>query len=159
MGEFSDSYIGQLRQLLGNKKIIVPGVRALVKDQEGRILLIKRKDTKRWGMPSGSIELDESVFDCVVREVKEETGIDVQAATPIALYTHPRYSFSYPNGDQVKGFIVVFIITEWSGEIIKISDETLDVQFFLPTELPDTHETYLETIEDSKHYNGNLILK
>ena len=49
-------------------------------DGEGRILLIRRKDTGEWGFPAGAVELGESVLDCCKREVREETGLDVMAA-------------------------------------------------------------------------------
>jgi 8-oxo-dGTP pyrophosphatase MutT (NUDIX family) len=159
MKTFADSYLGQLRGLVGQRELIFPGMRALIKDDAGRILLVHRADTKRWGLPAGSIELDESIYECLVREVKEETGLDVLSAIPYALYTHPRYAFTYPNGDKIKNFILSFMVTGWSGTLLRSTDETLDARFFFPDHLPDTHEAYLETIEDSRRYSGTLILK
>jgi 8-oxo-dGTP diphosphatase len=54
---------------------------AIVDDQE-RFLVIRRADNGRWEPPGGVLELEESITDGLIREVREETGVDVQ---PIAL--------------------------------------------------------------------------
>ena len=93
MRSYQDSYLGQLRKIVGKSKLIAIGARAIVRDQQGGILFVRRKDNDYWAMPAGSIELNESILDCLKREVKEETGLDVIAATPIAIHSelrHPR---------------------------------------------------------------------
>jgi len=72
---WEESYIGKLRNFVGHQKLIVPSIRAIIEDTNGNILFIERKGEGRWSMPAGSIELDESIFECLVREVKEETGL------------------------------------------------------------------------------------
>ncbi len=156
---FEESYMGQLRKLVGSKRIIVPGVRAVIRDSEGRVLLIHRTDSGRWGMPAGAVEVGDSALDALKREVMEETGLNVLSATPFALYSHSRYSFAYPNGDKVQMFALVFRVDEWDGELIRKTDETLDAQFFHTDGLPDLHEVYAETLEDLKKYDGNFIVK
>src|SRR5581483_5594364 len=90
---FEESYQGQLRKLVGSRTLISPGARAIIRDEQGYILLIRRSDNSTWGMPAGSLELHESILDCLKREVWEETGLQVLQATPIALYTEPRFAF------------------------------------------------------------------
>jgi 8-oxo-dGTP pyrophosphatase MutT (NUDIX family) len=53
MTRFEDSYLGQLRQLVGNRKLITPAVRAVIHNQQSHVLLIQRKDNQRWGLPAG----------------------------------------------------------------------------------------------------------
>ena len=156
---FEESYMGQLRKLVGDKRIIVPGVRAVIRDGEGRVLLIHRTDTGRWGMPAGAVEIGDSALDSLKREVKEETGLSVLAATPFALYSQSRYSFEYPNGDRVQMFALAFRVDRWEGELIRKTDETIGAEFFYTDDLPDLHEVYAETLEDLGHYNGSFILK
>lgn len=156
---FKESYIGRLRKLVGNEKLIVAGVRAVIQDKDKKILLIHRKDTGRWGMPAGSVELGESVMDALKREVKEETGLNVESATPFAVYSDPKYSVTYPNGDQTQIFTIVFLVDKWNGELIQENDESLGSGFFSLDDLPDTHEVYIETINDLNNYNGRFIVK
>jgi ADP-ribose pyrophosphatase YjhB (NUDIX family) len=156
---FADSYVGKLRKKIGNDKIIVAGARAIIRNQKGEVLLIRRKDTGRWGMPAGSLELGDSVTDAVKREVLEETGLRVISCRPIAIYSDPKYSVTYPNGDQVQIFAMVFIVDEWDGELVRETDETSDIGFFPLDKLPDTHDIYIETLEDLKRFDGQFIVK
>jgi 8-oxo-dGTP pyrophosphatase MutT (NUDIX family) len=57
---------------------VVPSVVAIVRDDEGRVLLIHKTDNDLWALPGGGHEIGESIADTVVREVKEETGYDVE---------------------------------------------------------------------------------
>jgi mutator protein MutT len=60
--------------------VSVTGV--VVRPEDGKVLVIKRADDGRWVPPGGVLELDETPEQCVVREVREETGIE---AKPIRL--------------------------------------------------------------------------
>lgn len=90
--DYHQSYLGQLRQLIGQRKIFAVTARGIVQNEAGDILLVRRSDNGQWVMPAGSMELEESILDCVKREVFEETGLTVLDATPIAIYSEPRFS-------------------------------------------------------------------
>jgi ADP-ribose pyrophosphatase YjhB (NUDIX family) len=156
---FEDSYTGQIRKLVGHRKLITPGVRAIIQDDEGNILFVRRKDTNTWGMPAGHVELNESVFDALKREVKEETGLDVVSATAIAIYSEPRFSFTNKFGDEFQLFALVFRVDEWEGSLIPDSEETSEAKFFPLNGLPELPSLYVETLEDLRDYDGNFIVK
>ncbi len=67
MPDFEQSYIHQLlqiRQRTGTSyQFLLPCVRAVIHDEEGRILFVRRSDDQRWVMPSGSMELNETVYE------------------------------------------------------------------------------------------------
>ena len=94
----------------------------------------------------------------MVREVNEETGLDVISASPMALYS--RISIVSAYGDPYHLFLVQFVVNDWSGDLVTETDETVDARFFrldkLPEEMPDF---YRETLEDLRTYDGCLILK
>jgi 8-oxo-dGTP pyrophosphatase MutT (NUDIX family) len=159
MPEHEDSYVGQLRKLVGKRKLIVPATRAIIQNQQGDVLLILRRDNGQWGLPAGTIELGESVLDCLKREVKEETGLDVISATPIAVYSEPRFTFANVFGQEYQLFAVVFRVDEWSGSLVKHTDETVDARFFALKNLPEMPYFYGETLADFQAYAGQLILK
>jgi ADP-ribose pyrophosphatase YjhB (NUDIX family) len=145
------SYIAGLRALIGHQKIIMPGVRAVIRDAEGRVLLGRRGDFGTWGLPAGAVELDEAVADALAREVLEETGLRVRRATPFGLYSDPSYSTTYPNGDQVQPFTLAFLVEEWDGEPVADGDETLQVAFFPLDALPpdeQVHAPHRKTLGD-----------
>lgn len=156
----ADGYLGQLRQFVGNRLVMVPGVRAMLFDGESRVLLQLRGDLGIWGLPAGAVELDESVFDGLVREVKEETGLTVISARPIGIYTDPKYNFTYPNGDQIKIFELAFFVDKWQGQLHIDGGETLDLQFFPLDRLPDDlYPDHRESIEDYQAFDGEFIVK
>ncbi len=158
---YHESYLGKLRQLIGKQKVFAIGVRAIVQNQEGHVLLVQRSDNGRWVMPGRSIELEESLNECIKREVFEESGLIVESAQAIAIYSAPRYSFVTAYGDPYQMFSTVFIIEKWSGELQKQTDETVDAGFFPLDNLPETSNVYLETLSDLKSFreNGQFIVK
>ncbi|WP_409276185.1 NUDIX domain-containing protein [Neobacillus sp. SCS-31] len=161
---WEDSYVGQIRKLVGHKRLIHPSVRAIIQDEKGRVLFINRRGHSRWGMPAGSMELDESIFETLKREVKEETGIDVINAKLIAIYSGPDKSIVNEFGDEYQMFEFLFLVDEWKGTILKETDESNNAEFFSLDKIPqgsnqfwDKH--HKEVIEDLRNFKGQLILK
>ncbi|MEE6452643.1 NUDIX domain-containing protein [Gottfriedia acidiceleris] len=86
----------------------------------------------------GSIELDESIFECLVREVKEETGLDVISAKVIAIYSNPKYGQKNKFRDAYQLFEFLFLVETWKGSLIKCTEETIDAKFFILDEIPQS---------------------
>ncbi|GAB3745518.1 hypothetical protein GCM10028864_14760 [Microlunatus parietis] len=57
---YEESYVGSLRQLVGDRRLITPGPRAVITDNHDRLLFIRRSDNGAWAMPAGGMELGES---------------------------------------------------------------------------------------------------
>ncbi|PYO58145.1 MAG: hypothetical protein DMD83_05575, partial [Candidatus Rokuibacteriota bacterium] len=60
-------YIKNLRAMIGHTKIIVPGVRALLFNSQGELLLERQALFGSWALPHGCIDVGESVFDALKR--------------------------------------------------------------------------------------------
>ena len=71
---------------------VVPSTTAVVTDDQDRIVLIRRRDNDLWALPGGGMDLGESIVGCAVREVKEETGLDVEVTGLIGVYTNPHHA-------------------------------------------------------------------
>ena len=109
-------------------------------------------------MPSGALELEESLFDAMQREVREESGLDVMAAHPMAIYTYLSNVTAY--GDPFAQISIQFLVTEWTGELVTETEETTDAQFFAIDALPDNLAShYGQVLEDWQRYDGTLILR
>jgi len=159
---YEESYLGKLRKTVGREKLLINAARAVVFDEANQLLLIRRRDNGHWAMPSGAMELDESVYDCLVREVHEESGLQVHKATLFAINSNPsKTSIVTAYGDPYQLIVFVFRVDEWSGELITETDETIDARFLPLDELSDVPSYYLDTLEDLKAYEsrGQLILK
>ncbi|MBM7662149.1 8-oxo-dGTP pyrophosphatase MutT (NUDIX family) [Bacillus mesophilus] len=164
--KWEDSYIGKLRGVAGSQKLIVPSVRAIIENESGKVLFVKRFEKEKWGMPAGSIELGESIYECLCREVKEETGLDVITANVIACYTHPKYGTKNEFNDEYQLFELLFWVNKWEGTVKQNTNETISASFFSKSHLPNgTNEFWTsfhkEVLDDLALYktNGQLILK
>ena len=114
------------------------GVGVVVVDERGRILLEKRSDNGMWGLPGGGIEPGESVYETALREVKEETGLDIQVTGLVGVYSEPWEGriVTYPDNGDVRHLVDIMLIAEMiSGEMV-ISSESLDFRFFNPDSFP-----------------------
>lgn len=157
-----ESYIMGLRKLVGCRRLIVPGVRALILDDQQRILLQRRGDLEQdlWTLPSGSVELNDSAFGALKREVREETGLEILSAHPFAIYSGPQYNFTYPNGHKTQAFALSFLVERYQGELMIDGRETVGLAFVDPEDLPENlYEPHRENIADYLNYDGQFILK
>jgi 8-oxo-dGTP pyrophosphatase MutT (NUDIX family) len=137
MKSFSDSYVGKLRQIVGNRLLLVPSARAVIENSQGRILLQERRDMKIWGLPGGSADEGESIEECLRREVREETGLRVEAFEVYGYSSDPEVeTLVYPNGHQIHSHTVLFHVTAWSGELDTSNEESLRLEYFSPDALP-----------------------
>ena len=156
---WEQSYEGQLRKLVGSRAIMIPAAAAWLKDEQGRILLVRRKDNDEWGWPGGAMDLGETILECVTREVREETGLAILSPTPMAVYSGSgvRSVNRFGNGCQLLMF--VFLAQRWSGALLTQTDETVDACFFDMDDLPDLPARYQERLEDLKNFDGGFIIK
>jgi ADP-ribose pyrophosphatase YjhB (NUDIX family) len=113
---------------------LVPSVTAIVNDEDGRLLMVHRTDNDLWSIPGGAMDVGESITDAVVREVKEETGLDVEVIGMVGIYTNPNHVMAYDDGEVRQQFSVCFT-TRWLGGQLRTSTETSEVRFVDRTEL------------------------
>ena len=153
-------YIGNLRRMVGNSKLLVPGVRALIFDEGGRVLLEKQAAFGSWALPHGCVDLGESALGAVRREVEEETGIAILEADLFGIYTDPKYSVTYPNGDQVQTFTIAFLVRRWEGTLTPDGDEVEELGFFPLDALPrPIYPIHQETIDDYQSFDGQVVVR
>jgi ADP-ribose pyrophosphatase YjhB (NUDIX family) len=115
-----------------------PSVSAVIFDGRGRLLLQQRSDGGQWGLPGGSVEIGESVHDAVIREVREETGLEVTVLRLVGVYSEPALQVvRYPDGNVWHYVNVCFECAARSGELTTC-DETLALRYVSPARLPST---------------------
>ncbi len=113
---------------------LVPAASTVVVDNEGRLLMAKRTDNELWTIPGGGMKPGETIAEAAVREVKEETGIDVEVVALIGIYTNPQHVVEYSDGEVRQQFSVCFACRPISGTPAT-SDETSEVGYFTPDEI------------------------
>ncbi|WP_066151881.1 NUDIX domain-containing protein [Halalkalibacter krulwichiae] len=125
------------------------GVAVVILNEKKQVLLQKRSDVGLWGIPSGHIEIGETVSEAAIREVKEETNLDIRIKKLIGVYSDPDSQvFAYPNGKVVHFITTCFLAEIMGGELRCNSSESLEIKFFkqqnLPRDLLKMHPRWLK---------------
>jgi len=100
-----------------------------VVNDQGEILLVERADNGNWTIPGGAMEFGESLTQTAIREVKEETGYDIEVTGLVGIYTNPNRRIEYAsNGEVRQEFSVVYSGRPISGEPT-LNDEATQVEW------------------------------
>ena len=98
-------------------------VAAAVVDQAGRLLAVRRRDNGHWEPPGGVLELDETIPAGLVREVREETGLEVEPETLTGVYKNMR-----------RGIIALVFRCRILGGEPRASNEAAEIAWLTPNE-------------------------
>ncbi|MBI3948125.1 MAG: NUDIX domain-containing protein [Armatimonadetes bacterium] len=129
-------YLKVLRARVGTDLVLMPGVAAVIRDGEGRVLLGRRSDDGSWGLPAGSVDPGEPPARTVVREVWEETGLHVVPERILGVFGGEDFRFTYPNGDQLESVVVLFECRVVGGDLHPRDGEMVGLRYFPADELP-----------------------
>lgn len=118
--------------------LLQDGAAAIIVNDKGQILLQSRADRDKWGLPGGCQELGERFQDTVIREIKEETNLDVneEDLELIDIVSGSSRRNDYPNGDVVINNTALYCVKNYSGEL-KWDSESKNMKFFDLDNLPE----------------------
>lgn len=110
--------------------------------QNGRVLLTQREDFEVWCLPGGGVDPGESLAQAAIREVREETGLDVELERFVGMYSRPLW--------MGKGYhVAVFVARPVGGELRPQPGEVIDLGYFDVGELPYLLWGQRQRIEDA----------
>lgn len=125
------------------------GVFAVILNKKKEVLLCHRRDCDLWNLPGGGLEKKESPWDGVVREVKEETGLEIEIKKLIGVY----------HKDEKKEIVFSFQCAVSGGKSV-LSDEADQIMFFPYARLPkNISQKHKDRIEDALNNSKDVILK
>ena len=124
------------------------GANAIVLNEAGQVLLIRRADNGRWCLPGGHVDYGETVAQCVVRETYEETGVEVEVERLSGVYSRP---YEAQEGlTRPSHYVILAFLCRPAGGEMRLSRESTDVRYFALDELPETlWSWHRERIEDA----------
>lgn len=145
------NYIKWIRSKVGHEKIILVHAGGCIFNEQGEVLLQRRGDCNMWGFPGGALELGETPEMAAVREVKEETGLDVKVGRLIGVYTDT--DAVCLNGDKYQSVCIAYELSVVGGELFCDQDETLELAYFPLDKTPKLfcrqHEEMMEDIKSA----------
>jgi 8-oxo-dGTP diphosphatase len=114
------------------------GVFAIIFDDENRILFCHRRDYDLWNLPGGRLENGEAPWKGVIREVKEETGFDVEVVKMSGVYSKP----------ETNDIVLQFVCRITGGEMT-LNDEADKIKYFAFADIPsNTVKKHVPRIKD-----------
>ncbi|MFJ8635629.1 NUDIX hydrolase [Streptomyces sp. NPDC093568] len=140
-------FIRTIRASAGHQLLWLPGVSAVVFDDEGRVLLGKRADNHQWTVISGIPDPGEQPAVCAVREVYEETGVECVPERVVLIKAGREVT--YPNGDQCQFMDITFRCRAVGGEARVNDDESVEVGWFAVDALPTMKERQIFRIKQA----------
>jgi len=111
------------------------GADAAIVDEEGRLLLVERADDHCWGLISGWVEPNEHPADTVVREAREEVGLEIAVGDLVGVFARPASSASGPHSVVS----VVYRATVVGGEVTTQPHEVLSTRWWFVDDVPVWH--------------------
>lgn len=135
--------------------LIQDGASAIILNNKKQILLQKRMDNDKWGLPGGCQEIGERFEETIIREIKEETNLDVKEEDLklITIVSGNSRRRQYPNGDIVYNNSVLYLVDKYSGNL-KWDEESKMLKFFDVDNLPlsqhdeDLVNAYIQSIKN-----------
>ncbi|MEV0382509.1 NUDIX domain-containing protein [Nonomuraea sp. NPDC050643] len=131
-------FLARLREKIGSDLIMLPSVTGFVFDDAGRLLLARHDDVKLWAAPGGGVDPGERPEECVVRELREEIGVDIDVRGLIGVFGGPEFHTVYPNGHEVAYVIAAYgcVLAPGSGEPEPDGVEINEVHWVSEEQLP-----------------------
>jgi len=116
---------------------ILPAVAAAIFNEQGEVLLQKRKDVNQWCIISGHVEFGETIEEAILREIEEETNTKASITRFIGVYSSPA-SQTYIYTDRTVQYVTSYFEARLKGTISDnfSNNETSELKFFSTEQLP-----------------------
>lgn len=145
---------------MGRQGQLRAGCSAIIFDaNREKVLLTRRTDNGRWCLPGGAMEAGESAAEACIREVREETGLNVRVTRLIGVYSNPDQLIVYNDGNKIFMVVMSFEAEIVSGEL-GLSNETTEAGYFSLSEMEHMpmHGQHKSRVEDAL-LGGDAVIK
>lgn len=129
-----------------------------VENDKEEILIVKERRSGQWVFPGGQVEVGENLMDGLIREVKEESGIDVEVSHLTGIYSNTG-TYEGHSGVKIVPTKVMFdFVCKPIGGELATSDETSDSRWVRKEKVLDmvTAPALRTRFQSYLDYNGNI---
>ncbi|MBN8193030.1 NUDIX hydrolase [Bacillus sp. NTK074B] len=141
-------YIEEIRELVGNRPLILVGAVVIIVNERNEVLLQERRfPSGTWGLPGGLMELRESTEETARREVEEETGLLLGELHLLNVYSGADQFIKAANGDEFYVVTTAYFTREFHGEMRRDLSESIQLSFYpfsgIPQSMVSSHRHIL----------------
>ena len=126
-------FLTAIREAAGPVMVLMPSITAVVRDERGHVLVMRRADTGRWSLPSGICEPGEPPALTTVRELREEAGLTVEPTRLLTVFSTPPIEYANGVATYVGSLFECRVVT---GTLEAVDGEALDLRWMPLDELP-----------------------
>jgi ADP-ribose pyrophosphatase YjhB (NUDIX family) len=138
------SYCENMREMIGNTPLIIVRPSVAIINHYGEILL-SRYSGATWGIPGGILQLNESVEECITRNVLDEIGLKIKALKLFGVYSGKELINGVEEtGDEYQTVAIGYLCTKYEGEITPESNQGIEAQFFGLNKLPEEIDPFIK---------------
>lgn len=98
-------YVRAVRAHVAHERIFYPWSGLAMRDEEGRLFLVRLRSGRQWHCPGGGMEIGETAAATAARELLEETGLVAEPGQLIGCFS--RLQRTFPNGDQIQAVAIL----------------------------------------------------
>lgn len=125
------SHLARLRGVIGHELVPLPSVSVIVVDDHARLLLVRHTSNRDgWAVPGGAVDIGESPAQAAVREIREETGLQISQLRLLDVLGGSDYEVTYPNGDWVAYVTAVYQAGIADGIPVPDQEEISELDWF-----------------------------
>ncbi|SMQ77966.1 ADP-ribose pyrophosphatase YjhB, NUDIX family [Bacillus sp. OV166] len=137
-------YCEDIREMIGNFPLIMVRPSVAILNKKGEILL-SRYSGADWGIPGGILQLNESVEECIKKNVKEDLGVKLHSLQLFGVYSGKELiNRVEESGDEYHTVAIGYLCTEYEGEITPDSNQAIEAQFFKLNQLPEEIDPFIK---------------
>jgi ADP-ribose pyrophosphatase YjhB (NUDIX family) len=137
-------YCEDMREMIGNSPLIIVRPSVAIINHYGEILL-SRYSGATWGVPGGILQLNESVEECLTRNVLEDVGLKIKELKLFGVYSGKELiNRVEESGDEYQTVAIGYLCTEYEGEITPNSNQGIEAQFFGLNQLPEEIDPFIK---------------
>lgn len=128
-------YLKSLRERVGNDLLLLPAVSAVIRNDVGEVLLARSHGDDEWALIGGGLEPGEEPAAAILREIREELGVEAEVSRIVGAYGGEGMFITYPNGDRC-AYVTTAYACQLVSEALTIEeDELREVAWFTPDEV------------------------
>ena len=137
----------------------IVAVAGLVQDGKGNVLMAKSTHRKGWEFCGGQVEIGENLEEALIREIKEETGIDVTVRCLVGLYSNIQQSTWYDGVTPVPTKLMLDFLCDYVSGEPTTSNETTEVIWCPREKALDmiTAPAYRLRMQNLLNFNGSVF--